>query len=424
MTTPPPIFFRGVPHHAAKHFWEGTQRSCAPAETLARIRPLFPRIGLTRLAPITHLDRIGIPVILAVRPNSAYLSVDAGKGFTAEAAATSAAMECIERYHAEQPRAPDLYLPYEALGEPYQAIPLANLPLTRHSLFHPRRPDRWSLGWDIIGQGEIAAPTAMLLMERHRYSASALIPFQIGSNGLASGNHFLEALCMGLLEVIERDAVTCHQMATYRGHSIPRVRLDTIEAPLVGELLERLARAQVQPLLFDCTVDTKVPTYMAYLYDQQSRHTGIYRGYGAHLDPAIAMLRALTEAVQGRLIYIAGSRDDAFRHTYRRLKQSDAATTLRLLEAAPPTVDARARPTQATPSFEGDIHLLLEKLRRVGLHQAIVFDLTLPGFEAISVVRVIVPGLEGYLLDYYAPGHRARTFQPLPTPFPLPQGAV
>jgi ribosomal protein S12 methylthiotransferase accessory factor len=65
--------------------------------------------------------------------------------------------------------------------------------------------------------------------------------------------------------------------------------------------------------------------------------------------------------------------------------------------------------SQATATFEGDVAVILDRLQSVGLTQAIVFDLTLPGFD-IAVVRVIVPGLEGYLFAYYRAGQRARAF--------------
>lgn len=39
-------------------------------------------------------------------------------------------------------------------------------------------------------------------------------------------------------------------------------------------------------------------------------------GYGAHLDPAVAALRAVLEAAQGRLSVIHGSREDIETSTY------------------------------------------------------------------------------------------------------------
>jgi YcaO-like protein with predicted kinase domain len=405
---PPPVRFRGREHTSRKAFFHGCQRTMAPAETLARIRPHFRRIGLTRLANVTGLDRIGIHTVVSVRPNSRYLSVDAGKGFTLEAAQVSAAMECIERYHGEQVDVPQVHAAYDELEPGPGRIPLELLPLSRHSLFSPRRPERWSMGWDLVGQREVAVPGVMVGLERQRAERTELLSFQASSNGLASGNTFLEAVTAGLLELVERDAVACQRVLEAQGTPTPVVRLDTLRQPLVADLLRRLDEAGVSVVLHDCTVDTGIPVYTAYLYDRLTRHVGIYRGYGAHLDPEIAMVRAITEAVQGRLIYITGSRDDFFRHNYLRLKLNDSESTARMFDGMTPTLDAGARPSLATPTFEGDLHLIVDRLRAVGLHQVIVLDLTLPEFD-VSVVRVLCPGLEGYVTDYYAPGPRARS---------------
>ena len=178
---------------------------------------------------------------------------------------------------------------------------------------------------------------------------------------------------------------------------------------MVRELLARLDAAGVSPLLFDCRTDTEVPVYMAYLYDRLVRHIGMFRGYGAHLDPQIAMVRALTEAAQGRLVYIAGSRDDMFRRPFLRLKQGDHRAAIALLEDLPEVIDAGDTPSEATPSFEGDVQRLLGKLRAAGIGNVVVFDLSRPE-EPVAVVRVVAPGLEGYVFDYYTPGPRARAF--------------
>ncbi|MCP4251989.1 MAG: YcaO-like family protein, partial [Candidatus Scalindua sp.] len=145
------------------------------------------------------------------------------------------------------------------------------------------------------------------------------------------------------------------------------------------------------------------------IYDIESRAIGIYRGYGAHLDPEIAMIRALTEAAQGRLIYISGSRDDFFRCNYRRLKRGDDERAIDYIERSPETIDARDRENESSDTFEEDIIRVFEKLKRVNVNQIIALDLTLPEFD-IAVVRIIGPGLEGYKFDYYSPGQRALAF--------------
>jgi ribosomal protein S12 methylthiotransferase accessory factor len=407
-----PIVLRGREHRAVKRFVGGTHRTAPPEETYERIRPHFKTAGITRLADVTGLDRIGIPTALAFRPNSPTLSNSSGKGFLRVAALVSGAMEGIELYHAENPRLPVRRATYAELEAGGHAIPRDRLLLSQGSLFTTTHPELWVEGWDIVGQRPMWAPFSQVAMVAHPDTYPALwMPFPMSSNGLASGNVMIETLCAALLEVIERDAMACHVMARrHAAYPHPRIRLETIRFPMVLDLLDRFHRAQIGVTLYDLTVDTDVPVFMAAIYDRVDRHVGMYSGYGAHLDPEIAMIRALTEAVQSRLIYIAGSRDDYFRHDYLKHRLHDGVTEVAVLESQPAEVDVSARRSQATTTFEGDVGVVIEKLRRVGLDQVIVVDLTHEEV-GIPVARVIVPGLEGcVLLQNYAPGARAKAF--------------
>jgi ribosomal protein S12 methylthiotransferase accessory factor len=404
------IHFRGSALRGAKGYWGGTQRSVPPEETYERIRPTFPLAGLTRVANITGLDRIDIPTTISIRPNSKSLTTSSGKGVSLGAAMTSAAMEGIELYHAEEAALDEFRASYDDLGP--RRIRLEHLPLTLHNLFTVTRPMSWTYGWDLIGQDEVAVPSSIIHMDSWSRSRRLdLHTFQLTSNGLASGNNMLEAINAALFEVIERDAVTCNRLAWSRTQQAPPVvDLTTIPHPTVHDLLDRLRFAGVRPTLFDCTIDTEVPTYMAYLNDEDSLDSlGTYRGYGAHLDPEVAMSRALTEAVQGRLNYVAGSRDDLFRHSYAAFQRFGRSTVMSGFELLEPSVDGRERASLATPTFEGDTQFALDLLRKAGLEHAVVVDLSRPEFP-ISVVKVIVPGLEGYIFDFLEPGPRARAF--------------
>src|SRR5829696_1368952 len=84
-----------------KTFTRGTHRTARPDETLARYRTLAAAMGITRLGNVTGLDYVGIPVAVAVRPNSRSVSVSQGKGLTLTHAFASALMEAIEGFHAE-----------------------------------------------------------------------------------------------------------------------------------------------------------------------------------------------------------------------------------------------------------------------------------------------------------------------------------
>jgi ribosomal protein S12 methylthiotransferase accessory factor len=53
-------------------------RAVEPAATLARVKRHFAPLGITRIANVTGLDCIGIPVVNVVRPNARSLSVSQG----------------------------------------------------------------------------------------------------------------------------------------------------------------------------------------------------------------------------------------------------------------------------------------------------------------------------------------------------------
>jgi ribosomal protein S12 methylthiotransferase accessory factor len=377
---------------------------------LERIRPALPLAGITRLADITGLDRLGVPVTLALRPNSPTIVCSSGKGLTLEAALVSGAMEALEIHHAEQVALPRLRAAHRELGGAIAAVPIDRLALTRHSLFRVDRPIDWTLGWDLARGCETAVPASVVGFTLGPAGGLDLMPFQSSTNGLASGENLLEALCHALLEVIERDALTCHDAITEeREYLPPRVRPETIEHPLVRELVGRLEQAEVEVILLDATVDTCVPAYSVLLADTAERGQGIFAGSGAHLDPEVAMLRAITEAAQARTVSISGSRDDLFRQRRLRIRRNDTDESRRLLRALPAVVDARERRSLATATFEGDVHVILSHLARIGMDQVIVFDLSRPVFP-IRVVKVVVPGLEGPSMRCAPMGPRARAF--------------
>src|SRR5438876_5307195 len=94
---------------------QGTHRLVPPAQTLERVKPLMPVLGITRIANITGLDAIGIPVTMVCRPNARSLAVSQGKGLDLVAAKVSGLMESIEAYHAETITLPLKIATYEEL---------------------------------------------------------------------------------------------------------------------------------------------------------------------------------------------------------------------------------------------------------------------------------------------------------------------
>ena len=99
-----------------KSYRLGTHRTVAPSETLARVGPLMAQMGITRIANITGLDRLGVPVVMVCRPNSRSIAVSQGKGLDLAAAKASGLMESVETYHAETSPPPSSSAATDELG--------------------------------------------------------------------------------------------------------------------------------------------------------------------------------------------------------------------------------------------------------------------------------------------------------------------
>ncbi len=410
MTAPdehPPLRYEERVLRSPKEFVYGTHRAMPPEQTLARIRPHLPAAGVTRVADITGLDTVGVHVAVAMRPTSSTLAVEGGKGATFEAAMTSAAMEAIERFVAE-----DTALPVEhgLVAEVADRLPhpAEEFQLNRSFRVSQHRVYPWTPMWDIATQRSFLVPSSLVGLPTiaTRQLIHAWTP---GSNGLASGNHLPEAICAGLYEVIERDATACWDAAARRGAPALRISPETLQGDAVRTVLEQLDRAEVDPVILWRPTEIDVPVAEVFLLDRTGR-TGVYKGYGCHLDPEIAVVRALTEAVQGRTIFVAGARDDQFRPTYEASRRSQVFTPDALV-GAHRTVSIDDVPDRATPTFHGDIAVLIELLGRAGFPHVLARELDCERFE-VSVARVLVPGLEGHHYEFSQPGRRAETFRP------------
>lgn len=368
------------------------------------------RAGVTRVADVTGLDHIGVPTTLAIRPNAPTMACSSGKGLTLDQAFVSGAMEAFELFASETAQFDPFRSSYRELAESYPLPAKPNFAFTRHNIFTFNWPYSWCLGWDILSQQEYPIPMAMVGMSRIAM-ANSLRTFQVSSNGLGAGNSFLEAIAAGLYEVVERDGVACsYYAALHRNRGIPVVAHETLyRFPKVAAVIEQCAAADVRVFVQDCTVDTLVPTYLALAHDRSARGVPVMRGSGTHLDPEIALLRAITEALQGRLNFIAGSRDDIFRTAYIRARSS-WADSVRMIDLAEQECPPAPEPSSlATNSFEADISYLLSSIEAVGLNNVVVFDLTPVDFP-VHVVRVVVPGMEGYMHFGYQPGIRALSY--------------
>jgi ribosomal protein S12 methylthiotransferase accessory factor len=366
------------------------------------------RMGITRVGNITGLDRIGIPVAVAVRPNSRSVSVSQGKGLGLPQAMASALMEAAEGFHAEE-IGPCQVAVYRDLARSETVVDPATLsPGGRE--FDPRAPIAWIEGFDLLRREPCWLPAEIVHTDYTVQQPDGY--FVCGSNGLASGNHLVEAINAALYEVVERDAVALWIAKPLQ--SRVRCLLDpaSIEDPDCRVLLAKYEAAGIAVRLWDVTTDIGIASFLCEIRDTAPGDPGRLRrfhGSGCHADRAVALSRALTEAAQTRLTYIAGIRDDLSPAEYAEAPGAEIGDLLldALAREATP-VSFAAVPSFAADDLAADLRWALERLKAAGLERVVAVDLTRSEF-AIPVVRLVVPGLEwDPHHPNYRPGPRAQ----------------
>lgn len=392
-----------------KAYRQGTHRTVSPETTLARVTPHMAAMGITRIANVTGLDDIGIPVVMVCRPNSRSISVSQGKGADLAAAKASGLMEAVETYHAEHITLPLKLASHDELRADHALIDVDRLPHARDSRYSPDLPILWIEGRNLVDDRPLWLPYELVHTDYTLPQPSGSGCFPANTNGLASGNHILEAVAHGLCEVIERDALTLWHLEP--ASQVKRsLDLESVDDRTCQDLLARFDHAGLDVKVWDVTSDVGVACFHCLLLGRNDDDTEPEFGAGCHPVREVALLRALTEAAQARTTYIAGSRDDFSPEIYAARARRIRVQACRELMAAA----CRMQPFESTPSFtadtlDEDIAWTLERLRTVGIDQVVVVDLTQPRFE-IPVVRVTVPGLEGVFKDEasdYEPGPRA-----------------
>ncbi len=422
---------------AGKHAPADSERTVSAGETLTRASWFAGPFGITRLADITGLDRLGIPVYTSVVPKSDdTISVYNGKGTRPVDAKVGALMEAIERQTALRASLETVEGSFGKLRRGCLAV--SDPQSFNHKLRDTYDEDRaylWTEVCDLMANEAVLVPAGLVGFGPNYHNDGS--PFQVNSsNGLASGNCFEEAVCHALCELIERDAFT---LAELKSEWIPRARREAqfgVQAGAQGwddpdaypridltaagspfpELLASFERAGLCPVVRDITSDLGVCSAIASTADDSvPGFPQAHGGMGAHPNARIAVVRALTELAQSRVVDIQGAREDimpagaaanaASRHTQRVQKIEPRRWVFQQ--------SGCLRPFSDMPSFQHDdiaedIRLILSRLAAQGIERVLVADLSEPG--GFSVVRVMVPGLEFFGLDRGKIGPRALEF--------------
>jgi ribosomal protein S12 methylthiotransferase accessory factor len=361
----------------------GTHRVLPPEETWRRIRPHLHAAGITRVADITRLDDIGIPVWQAIRPMSRNLSVSQGKGITPLLARISATMESLELWHAEELLCESVTMPVGVASRtlPY---PVEALPLHDHNVLSDSTVVEWIPARGIVGGVETVVPRHVVELDYTLRPAWTPPLFKRTSNGLASGNTLDEAMLHGLLELVERDALADAHLRT-------RIDMASIDGPDSAWLLDICTRAGVEIEAMAHRARVPMPTFEVVIRSESYPYP--CRGAGSHPDREVAFCRALTEAAQSRLTVIAGARDDLHAVEYADVANRwTLAPSVRRAAALPLSSYSEVASVDDPADLHADLEALTRAVEAVTGLPVLRVDLTRDGI-GVPVTRVIAPGM-------------------------------
>lgn len=392
----------------------GGHRSATPGEVLDTYRHLIsPVTGVvkdvrrdSRGPSIFHSYRSGLNHAASGSGFEGLRSTlrceNGGKGVTALDAEVGALCEALERYsagyHGDEAR---IRGSFRTLGD--EAVHPDTF-----QLYHPRQfEDRevwnaahsafqhvaapfdesgvldWTPVWSMTNQCHRLMPTASLY-----FGAPTPRSIVANSNGCAAGSSIEDAVLQGMLELVERDAVA---LWWYNRSAMPAVDLDAAGDPFVDDLREVYAELGRELWVLDLTADLGVPVTAAVSRRIDGPHEDIMFGFGAHLDPRIALRRALTELNQV-MPAILDLDDGGRRALDVDLRSWLIGATVENQPYLAPSGAAATRHVYTRQADLGeDVRSLQARIETAGM-EVLVLDQTRPDL-GLPVVKVIVPGM-------------------------------
>lgn len=380
----------------------GTPAPGGPAALLRDLSLNFRELGISRLAGQTGLDRLGIPCVAAIRPNSATVATHQGKGIDEVSARISAVMEAAEYALAEAPEAPLLNLSAAAArAAGYAAMGVQHL-MPHGWKLDENMPLDWLEGEALGERAPVLVPAEAILLGR---APRQFIGISQSTNGLAAGTNRDGALLHALCELIERDAVCIWGFKSDAAARATAVAPEAFADAEIDALIRQISTGGFRLNLYDQTTNVGVPCIYAVLSPdgRPDRHFDAATGAGCHPVAAIAARRAIVEAAQTRISIIAGARDDIAEADYGARLSRDVAV---LIGAAAPTRPAPVGLARDT-GLSQQLEFVNAGLTKARLNRILVVPLG-GARIGIHVLRAFVPGLEDRLTNkHWRPGPRA-----------------
>lgn len=255
----------------------------------------------------------------------------------------------------------------------------------------------WTPLWSLT-RGQVRyLPTRLCFFDVPGSDAQVEPGFVACSNGNAAGNSLEEAILRGLFEVVERDSVA---LWWYNRLRRPGVDLDSFSSAHYRHLEKVLWEQHREYWALDLTADFAIPAFAAISRRTDRPRETIALGFGAHLDPRVALSRAVTEmnlmlswpVLEAPAATRARVLDSS---THRWLESANVTNQPYLLpdaDLALVTPDTHARAW--TDDVLGDLDECRRRIETQG-HEILVLDQTRPDL-GLPVAKVVVPGLRHF----------------------------
>lgn len=412
---------------------DGGHRSCSPDATFKRLaHHISPITGIaSTLRRNTMGEDESVPAHSYITDQNFALADDnlyflreslrgrsGGKGKHDTQAKVSALCESIERYaavfqgdearvrakltdldHAIHPNALMLFSDrqfenrqhWNASGSRCKRVP---------ELFDETLEIEWSPVWSLTHDKHGYVPIAHCYYAYSQPSGACFA--RADANGCAAGNNKEEAILQGFLELVERDSAA---LWWYNRLQKPAVDLSSFDQPYFQELVVYYQTLHRDLWVLDITSDLNIPAFAAISRRNDREVEDIIFGFGAHLDPHIAILRALTELNQLLPAVFHGTPELDSGHDREAIAWWETATIANQPYLTPDrTLNPKSQsdyPQCWSDDLYTDVSHCVQIAAEKGL-ETLVLDQTRPDVE-LQVVKVIVPGMR-HFWPRFAPG--------------------
>jgi thiazole/oxazole-forming peptide maturase SagD family component len=215
----------------------------------------------------------------------------------------------------------------------------------------------------------------------------------IGSSGMSAGATLKDAILQGLFELIEHDAWMLCQSNTVR---TPIIDYEGLKNKELKEVIKKIRNKGFRVISRDYTTNIGIPVIRSWISNPHDYANYAFSGFGASINPEIALERSITEAVQSRasvheaeveeycspdMEYLIDARDGLYSLFYFEQKEIKPIGVVK---------DISQMPSVSFDSVDESIGYVIGKIRQTIPDADVLFvDMTRKGI-GIPVVKVFI----------------------------------